>query len=171
MNSKSLLGAMAAAAIIFGAAAYTRADAAPSAADKAFAMKAAQGGMAEVADSKLALQKATSASVHAVAQRMVTDHSKANAELGAIARSEGIALPAMPAPADRALMAKQQKLNGAAFSSSYLKGQADAHVATIALFKQEIANGSDPRIVAFAKDTLPTIQSHLAMINGSRGGM
>jgi hypothetical protein len=40
---------------------------------------------------------------------------------------------------------------------------------TIALFKKEIATGSDPRLVAFAKKTLPTIQSHLAMINGSRG--
>jgi hypothetical protein len=28
---------------------------------------------------------------------------------------------------------------------------------TIALFKNEIANGSDPRIAAFAKNTLPTI--------------
>jgi len=169
MNHKSLFGSMAAAILCFSAAAYASAIAAPSMADTTFAMKAAQGGMAEVADGKLALQKSTSPNVRAIAQRMVTDHSMANAQLAAIAHAEGIALPAGPAAADQATMAKQRALSGAAFDSSYLKGQATAHEMTIALFKKEIATGSDPRLVAFAKKTLPTIQSHLAMINGSRG--
>ncbi len=172
MNNKVLLGTITAAAVCFGVAVYAPAVAAPSMADTTFAMKAAQGGMAEVADGKLALRKSTNANVHAIAQRMVTDHSLANAKLEAIALAEGIMLPATPAPADQAMMARQRSLAGAAFASSYLKGQATAHEMTIALFQKEIATGSDRRLVAFARNTLPTIQSHLAMIDGSRhGGM
>jgi putative membrane protein len=173
MNAKSLIGRMG--AVVFAAAAYASAVAMAvamaSPADHTFVMKAAQGGMAEVADGKLAISKTVAGNVRAIAQRMVTDHSMANAKLATIAQSEGITLPDSPAAADKAMMAKQMSLSGAAFNASYLKGQVTAHQMTIALFKKEIATGSDPRLIAFAKQTLPTIQSHLMMITSARGGM
>src|SRR5215212_5181894 len=61
--------------------------------DKTFAMKAAMGGMAEVELGKLASEKATSPDVKQFAQRMVTDHGKANDELKTVASKESIDLP------------------------------------------------------------------------------
>jgi hypothetical protein len=43
------------------------------------------------------------------------------------------------------MMAKQMSPFAAAFNSSYLEGQVTAHQMTIALFKSELAMGSDPK--------------------------
>src|SRR4051812_25110365 len=53
--------------------------------DKAFVMKAAIGGRTEVAGGQIAASKATNPDVKTFGQRMVTDHSKANDELGQLA--------------------------------------------------------------------------------------
>src|SRR5256885_1591648 len=70
-----------------------------SAADKAFMMNAAKGGMMEVEGGKLAAQNAQNADVKKFGNRMVTDHSKANSELMPFAKEAGASLPAAKSPA------------------------------------------------------------------------
>src|SRR5687767_712828 len=62
--------------------------------DKEFVSKAGMAGLAEVQMANLALQKAASADVKSFAQRMATDHAKANEELQQFATTKGIAVPA-----------------------------------------------------------------------------
>lgn len=145
--------------------------AAPSPVDSAFVTQAEQGGMAEVADGRLAQAKSSNAAVLRIARRMVADHSKADTALASIATAEGLAVPSLPAPADRAMMARQRTMSGMAFDMAYLRGQQTAHVQAIALFRHEIASGSDRRIVGFARRTLPTVQEHLMMIRQALGAM
>ena len=64
-----------------------------------------------------------------------------------------------------AAKAKLEVLSGEAFDKSYIKGQIKAHENTAALFRKEIASGQDPDAKAFAKETLPTVRSHLKAIN------
>src|SRR3954464_917284 len=64
-----------------------------AAADKAFVMKAAEGGLAEVELGKLAADKASSNDVKQFGQMMVDDHSKANDQLKSVAQQKGITLP------------------------------------------------------------------------------
>lgn len=135
--------------------------------DRDFARTAAAAGMAEVADGRLALAHTHNAAVRAVARRMIRDHSAANARLARIAGAEGIALPPGPDAADRAMMARQRTLTGMAFDMRYLRDQSAAHVQAIALFRHEIAAGSDRRIVGFARATLPTLQMHLRMVRSA----
>src|SRR5262245_60975411 len=59
-----------------------------------FVNKAGEGGLAEVAAGKLGSQKATSPAVKAFAQKMVTDHGKANKELMAAAKAKNLEVPA-----------------------------------------------------------------------------
>jgi putative membrane protein len=139
------------------------ASAAVSPTDRTFVAKAGAGGLAEVADSKLALTKGGPA-IRSIAQHMISDHTAANAQLAVIARRIGINFPAHLSAADRAAIAEQRGLNGMAFSLDYLHAQQTAHVQTIALFQHEIAAGSNRELVAFAKSTLPTLQHHLMMI-------
>jgi putative membrane protein len=61
--------------------------------DREFAMKAAEGGQAEVAHAQMALQKSASDDVKRYAQRMIDDHTKANQELMTIASGKGLTLP------------------------------------------------------------------------------
>src|SRR6195952_1364275 len=71
--------------------------------DAKFAVAAANGGMAEVELGTLAQQKAANAKVKDFGAMMVSDHSKANDEMKALAKSKGITLPA-------AIDAKEQKV-------------------------------------------------------------
>jgi putative membrane protein len=136
----------------------------PNGTDRTFVMKAAQGGLGEVAEGRLALSKSAGPAVARIAARMVHDHGAANQQLAAIASRKGLSVPVAPGPPDRAMLMQLRPLNGRTFAMAYLRGQRTAHIQTIALFRQEIANGHDRDLVAFARTTLPTIEAHLAMI-------
>src|SRR5688500_12020955 len=61
-----------------------------------FVMEAGQDGHAEVELGKLAQKNASSGAVKEFGQRMVSDHSKAGAELGAMAKKLGLTPPSGP---------------------------------------------------------------------------
>src|SRR5688572_7099590 len=66
--------------------------------DGMFMRTASQSSMAEVAHGELATKNASSQEVKNFAQRMVDDHSKANAELKALASKKQTTLPAELGP-------------------------------------------------------------------------
>ncbi len=136
----------------------------PSTVDLSFATTAAEGGMAEVADAKLALAKSKNASVDAFARRMVHDHTQANDKLLAILQKQDIPAPAGVGATNASMHQKLLSLHGGVFDETYLDQQKAAHIATIALFEREASAGKDPALVAFAKATLPTLHEHLAMV-------
>lgn len=134
-----------------------------SAQDVSFARMAAQGGMAEVADATLAQTNGTSPQVKSFAAKMLVDHGKANKQLTAIAKTEQISLPSDIGPVNTKMKGTLESLKGTTFDSAYLQQQRQSHVQTAALFKKEIANGKDAKLVAFAKTVLPTVMQHLAL--------
>jgi putative membrane protein len=166
MTIPKIFGASGAAALIL-CGTLASASAAVSSQDQSFATQAAQAGMAEVADAKLALSKNPPPQAKAVAQRMIADHTNANDKLMSIAQAQGIKLPSGPGPMDQVTMLKEKVLSGGTFASTYLHDQQGDHKKAIALFQKEAAEGKDPQLVAFAKATLPTLQSHLAMVDGA----
>jgi len=132
-------------------------------ADTNFATKAAQGGMAEVKLGQLAEQHAQNADVKAFGQRMVTDHTKANDELKAIAGRKGITLPSDIDAKDQATYDRLSKLNGAAFDKAYMRDMVSDHRTDVAEFRRESEHGTDADIKGFAAKTLPTLEEHLKM--------
>jgi putative membrane protein len=132
--------------------------------DRKFALTAAMGGMAEVEMSRLALQRASSDAVKQYAQKMIDDHTAANAELMQIASTKGINLPTAPDAKMRAMMAKLEKLSGAAFDHEYVMhaGHKD-HQKMEKLFRDESTRGRDADLKAFAAKTLPVVQQHLQL--------
>jgi putative membrane protein len=131
--------------------------------DSTFVTKAGQAGMAEVALAALALKKSSNPHVIRFANEMHTDHSKANAQLMSILQAQGITPPSGVGAKNAALMTELKAQSGSAFDSHYLKSQLPAHQQVLALFQAEAANGSDPKLVAFAKQTIPVIEMHIAM--------
>jgi putative membrane protein len=131
--------------------------------DKAFARKAAEGGMAEVKLGQLAQDKGQSEAVKDFGKRMVQDHSQANDQLKQAVSSKNIALPEQLSAKDQATYDQLSKLDGAAFDRAYARDMVEDHRMDIAEFKQEAANGKDESIKGFASQTLPTLEDHLKL--------
>lgn len=133
-------------------------------ADMKFMTTAAQGGMAEVAMARYAVDHAASDAVKQYAQHMIDDHTKANDELMQVATTKGVTLPTAPDAKHQALMDKLMKLSGADFDREYIKnaGVKD-HEKMEKLFMDESSKGQDADAKAFAAKTLPAVQMHLSM--------
>ncbi len=129
--------------------------------DASFAVEAGGGGLAEVELGRLATQRASDPAVRDFGQRMVTDHGNGNAELMALARQKGIALPAEPPAHHRAMRDRLSGLAGPEFDRAYMRAMVDDHVKDVAAFEREAAQGRDPDLKAWAAKTLPTLRDHL----------
>jgi putative membrane protein len=131
-----------------------------AATDRAFVMKAAEGGMAEVEMGRLAASKATDADVKQFGQRMVDDHSKANDELKALASQKNLTLPTAPTAKHKADHARLEKLSGAAFDRAYMADMVIDHNKDVAEFQRASTTAKDADLKAWAAKTLPTLKDH-----------
>lgn len=136
-----------------------KSDSKLSANDKKFVKKAYKGGMMEVENAKMAKEKAKNDATKEVAERMITDHSKANDRLTAIAKEEGLVLSKVEP--------KPSTISGDDFDKEYLTLLKKDHEQDIAMFEKEASDvkaGEDRDVPAFAKETLPTLKEHLKMV-------
>ena len=133
-----------------------------------FVDNAAAGGIAEVETSKLAVEKSSSADIKSFANMMITDHTKANDELAALAKKHDIEVP------DSTTLVKQAKekildLRDESFDAAYANNQVKAHEDTIELFKKEANTVTDDKVKGatelkgFAQKMLPALEKHLDM--------
>lgn len=129
--------------------------------DKEFVSKAGMGGLAEVQMGSLAVAKATNADVKAFGQRMVNDHSKANAELAQLAATKGLALPAELGGEHKAAYDHLNSLSGAEFDKAYMKHMVEDHEKDVAEFDKASTSATDSDVKAWAGKTLPTLKEHL----------
>ena len=134
-------------------------------ADSRFAVAAAEGGMLEVELGRLASTKTANTDVQEFASRMVTDHSKGNAELTGIASAKSLMLPTQEQvkAKHQELIAKLQKLEGAAFDREYMAAMVKDHDKDVSLFEKQVKNGRDAALQEFARTTLPTLREHQKM--------
>jgi putative membrane protein len=123
--------------------------------DAQFVMKASEGGKKEVALAKVALTKVSNDDVKAFAQRMVTDHSAADNELAALAKTKKIAVRASAPPASL------PAAKGAAADKKYMEMMVKDHEEDVALFEAESQNAKDADLKAWVDKTLPTLRDHL----------
>lgn len=137
---------------------------APAATAQAFVAEAAKGGLAEVELGQLASTKATNPDVKAFAQRMVTDHSKANDELKALASQKNITLPTSIGAKEKAEYDKLSAMSGAAFDQAYVRAMLADHRKDVAEFTHQSTMSQDADVKAWAAKTLPTLKEHLSQV-------
>lgn len=124
-----------------------------------FVTKASEAGMAEVELSKLALQKSSDPDIKAFAQRMVTDHGKADAELAAIAERKKLMPSAKLSAAHEKALENLRGKSGGDFDDAYSDQMKSDHKEAVELFT-EARGTADPELAAFAAKTLPTLKAH-----------
>jgi putative membrane protein len=131
-------------------------------ADRKFLEAASEAGMFEIGAGKVAVQNAQAAEVKAFGQMMITDHTRVDGELKALAASKGFKLPdELPRGLRKDLEALTQKA-GQPFDSDYAENVAvDAHEEVYEMYKDAVEDIKDADIKAFAWKTLPTLQVYL----------
>jgi putative membrane protein len=139
--------------------------------DAKFATTAANGGMAEVALGKLALEKTTNPKIKDFANMMITDHGKANDELKAIAKTKNITLPDSVDADHQKKMADLRQKSEKDFDKAYVDAMVDGHKKTLDLMKDAAKSCKDADLKAFAAKTAPTVQMHLDAINKIKASM
>lgn len=140
-------------------------------ADKAFMLDAASGGLMEVQLGKMTTANAASAKVKAFGKMMVTDHTKANAELKAVAAKKSVTIPPAPTQEYQAHIDELKTKKGAEFDQAYVDMMVEDHNEDIKKFTDEANNGKDADVKALASKTLPVLQKHLAAIQAIQTGM
>ena len=158
------------AAGLIGLGAAGAAFAAVPSADKTFATKAAQGGLAEVQTGQLIQQRNASPQAKQFAQALVQDHSQANDQLQQIAQSKSLDLPQQPSSDGRTEMKKMQGMSGAQLDKEFARHEVQDHKKDIAMFEQEAKSGKDPELKDFAQKTLPVLRKHLQMAQALQSG-
>jgi putative membrane protein len=129
--------------------------------DKDFIQAAAKGGMMEVEMGKMGQKQAKSADVKKFATLMVTDHTKANNQLKALAKKKGVTLES-EAP-------KMDKMDDASFDKDYMADMVKDHEKDVAEFEKQAKDGSDADVKAWANKTLPTLKKHLELAKETQG--
>ncbi len=126
-----------------------------------FLADAIRGNVAEVKLGQLAAERAQSQQVREYGDMLKKDHTKSLEKASSLASEIGV-------PASSELTAQQQKqfeslqkLSGDEFDTTFLSQMVREHQSAIAKFSAQAQSGSDPEVMAFAKDTLPTLQAHL----------
>lgn len=132
--------------------------------DATFLRKAMEGGLEEVQRAQAAMQSAQRAEVRNVASMMLEDHRRTNEKLTQLASSKGWNVPSAASTAE----SDQSRTSaGPGFDDNYLEDEIRHHRETISLFRAQASSGSDPDLRQFAQDTLPALEHHLEMLQGS----
>jgi putative membrane protein len=126
-----------------------------------FATKAAQGNMAEISSARLALQKTQNGVVKAFANKMIADHTKAEADLVKIMRAKGMTPPADVDAKHKQEMAKLRSLSGSAFDNAYIGGEVPDHQEMLSMMESEQNDSANADFASYAKQTIPVVQQHL----------
>lgn len=131
--------------------------------DSEFMTKAASGGMLEVELGKVMAQRATTPEAKQFAQQMVTDHTKANNELKALAAKKNITLPASLGDDQKKVYDEVLAEKGIKLDQKYVSEMVDDHQEDVKQYQDASTNAGDPEVRALAAKTLPTLKEHLAM--------
>jgi putative membrane protein len=130
-----------------------------------FVLKAAIGSMAEVEASNLALQRSKSPFIKQFAQMMVTDHTKASAELQGIAKSKGLSLPGtVPVDVQKKMDALKETQGDDGFDRQYMQMMVSDHQETLTLFRLA-KTYSDKELQNFASKSIPMLEMHFKQAN------
>ena len=120
----------------------------------------------EIKSSELAFQNASSGDLKEAAKMIIADHQKAGEKLKGILDKKKAPLPSpiVLSPKHQKMLDQLQAAKGKDFDTLYLDMQVQAHLEAIALFRTYAGSGDDQTVVGFAKETLPSLETHLSHV-------
>jgi len=128
-----------------------------------FLTKAAAAGAAEVEAGRMAERRATDPAVQKFARQMVTDHSRINKQLLALAKRKGVSAQAKPTESQEKDLASLKTKDAEDFDQAYMDQMVADHKDAVSLFESAAKNSGDHEISDFASKTLKTLRHHAGM--------
>jgi putative membrane protein len=130
--------------------------------DTYFVTQTSLGTPFQVDAGRVAEAGATTEAIRSYADLMVSSHITVNDALLVILRNKAaVPPPTLLKAAYSTMVSTLQRENRHALDADYVSGQVNYQKANAALYRFEIAHGTDQDLKAFARDTLPKIQDHL----------
>ena len=129
--------------------------------DAEFLVMAAEINLKEIKLGELALQKGKASHVKELGKMMVSDHTKSQKDLIALADSKGITIPTSPTDDVNDAYTKLEKKSGSDFDKAYADMMVDGHKDAIEAHKKGAEDSDDAEIKNWATGRLPSLQKHL----------
>jgi predicted outer membrane protein len=125
--------------------------------DLTFVRQATENSRKEIQSARDALLQLKNPELIRVAEMLVNDHSGANQRLSKIAEAKQWPLPAPQAPT-----APPTGTASGNFDAKWTAEMIAGHERSVELYNAEAQSGEDKDLRKYARDTLPTIEHHLA---------
>jgi putative membrane protein len=125
--------------------------------DMAFVKQASESGRKEVNSAREALLQLQRPELKRIAEMLVSDHSGANARLADIASTKG-----WPQAGPETAPSPPSGMASGDFDAKWTAEMIAGHERSVALYRAQAQAGEDKDVRKFARDTLPTIERHLA---------
>ena len=149
--------------VAFDAASATALAAGDKISAEDFVKKAGEAGAAEVAMGKLGAAKATDTEVKAFAEHMVKDHTKANQELMAAAKSKGLKVSAEPGVMHKGMKEKfEHQSADADFNHDFMQQMVKDHESAVELFRGVGRRHTRSRSAGPGQEDFAHVEEHLA---------
>lgn len=130
-----------------------------------FVAKAAAANQYEIETAKIAADKAVSPAVKEYARKLVTDHTRAKAELEAQAKVAGVNMIAPVLDNDQLKdIDNLMRANAQDLERDFIKMQKDAHQEAVELFRDYAKEGDNATLKTFAAKMVPDLENHLAQV-------
>lgn len=136
----------------------------PTAFEKSFIKKAADGGMTEVELGRIASEKGGSDEVKDFGKLMVDDHTKINDNLKEVAAKMNVKVPDKVSAKHHAMIEKMSGMSGADFDKAYVKDMVKDHKMDIAEFEKADKEVKNEDLKKFIENSMETMKGHLEKI-------
>ncbi len=131
--------------------------------DIRFAAEAASASLLQVQLGEMALERAVSPEVKALAQRIVSDHKRIAEDLKQVADQRRIVLPTEPGQDHKEIIDLVNSQSGIAFDLAYMNQMVDLHKDLVKQYENAAEEGADINIRTFASKQLPLLRQHRQM--------
>jgi putative membrane protein len=120
------------------------------------------GNQFQVDSGHLGVKNAADPKVKDYAKEMIPSHEQVEQKLTDILKRKGVTQPptSLLESSYTAMLSTLNNEKGASFDREYVRQQINYQTGNDALYRWELANGSDPDLKAFAKEVLVKIDEH-----------
>jgi putative membrane protein len=122
-----------------------------------------QGNLFEIAGGRIAQQRGTTPEVKNLGAVLARDHARSLTQSGALARRLGVRVPGNLDPLQHWQLHYAGAASGVQFDQAYAWLEVADHTVDIQNARDEAQNGCHPQVRAFARQSLPMLQSHLKL--------